>query len=131
MDDTGVEHEYLLQKFVRSNHGTWINQRPSVMAGDRVYEGQVIADSSSTERGELALGQNIIVAFMSFEGGNFEDAILISQRLVQDDVFTSIHIEKHEVEARETKLGPEEIAAPIPNVGRDSLRPLHERSIVY
>src|SRR5205814_1210925 len=104
-----------------------INQRPSVMAGDRVYEGQVIADSSSTERGELALGQNIIVAFMSFEGGNFEDAILISQRLVQDDVFTSIHIEKYEVEARETKLGPEEITRDIPNVGEDSLKNLDER----
>jgi DNA-directed RNA polymerase subunit beta len=131
MDDTGTEHEYLLQKFVRSNQDTCINQRPSVMAGDRVYEGAVIADSSSTERGELALGQNIIVAFMSFEGGNFEDAILISQRLVQDDVFTSIHIEKYEVEARETKLGPEEITRDIPNVGEDSLKNLDDRGIIY
>jgi DNA-directed RNA polymerase subunit beta len=131
MDDTGVEHEYLLQKFVRSNQDTCINQRPSVQASNRVYEGQVIADSSSTENGELALGQNIIVAFMSFEGGNFEDAILISQRLVQDDVFTSIHIEKYEVEARETKLGPEEITRDIPNVGEDSLKNLDERGIIY
>jgi DNA-directed RNA polymerase subunit beta len=131
MDDEGVEHEYLLQKFVRSNQDTCINQRPSVTSGQRVYEGQVIADSSSTEGGELALGQNIIVAFMSFEGGNFEDAILISQRLVQDDVFTSIHIEKYEVEARETKLGPEEITRDIPNVGEDSLKNLDERGIIY
>jgi DNA-directed RNA polymerase subunit beta len=130
-DDEGVEHEYLLQKFVRSNQDTCINQRPSVQTGDRLYEGQVIADSSSTENGELALGQNIIVAFMSFEGGNFEDAILISQRLVQDDVFTSIHIEKYEVEARETKLGPEEITRDIPNVGEDSLKNLDERGIIY
>ncbi len=131
MDDTGIEHEYLLQKFVRSNQDTCINQRPSVKAGDRVYEGQVIADSSSTENGELALGQNIIAAFMSFEGGNFEDAILISQRLVQDDTFTSIHIEKYEVEARETKLGPEEITRDIPNVGEDSLKNLDDRGIIY
>ncbi len=131
MDDEGTEHEYILQKFVRSNQDTCINQRPIVRSGDRVYEGQTIADSSSTENGELALGQNIIVAFMSFEGGNFEDAILLSQRLVRDDVFTSIHIEKYEVEARETKLGPEEITRDIPNVGEDSLKNLDERGIIY
>jgi DNA-directed RNA polymerase subunit beta len=131
MDDEGTEHEYILQKFVRSNQDTCINQRPIVHSGDRVYEGQTIADSSSTENGELALGQNIIVAFMSFEGGNFEDAILLSQRLVRDDVFTSIHIEKYEVEARETKLGPEEITRDIPNVGEDSLKNLDERGIIY
>jgi DNA-directed RNA polymerase subunit beta len=130
-DDAGVEHEYLLQKFVRSNQDTCINQRPSVKTGDRVKTGAVIADSSSTENGELALGQNILVAFMSFEGGNFEDAILISQRLVRDDVYTSIHIEKYEVEARETKLGPEEITRDIPNVGEDSLKNLDERGIIY
>ena len=91
----------------------------------------MIADSSSTENGELALGQNVLVAFMSLEGGNFEDAILISERLVQDDVFTSIHIEKYEVEARETKLGPEEITRDIPNVGEDSLKDLDEHGIIY
>jgi DNA-directed RNA polymerase subunit beta len=130
-DSNGQDYEYRLQKFVRSNQDTCINQRPSVHSGERVRPGDVIADSSSTENGELALGQNILVAFMSFEGGNFEDAILISQRLVRDDVFTSIHIEKHEVEARETKLGPEEITRDIPNVGEDSLRDLDERGIVY
>jgi DNA-directed RNA polymerase subunit beta len=130
-DNEGQEHEYELQKFVRSNQDTCINQRPTVNAGDRVRVGSVIADSSSTENGELALGQNILVAFMSFEGGNFEDAILISQRLVRDDVFTSIHIEKYEVEARETKLGPEEITRDIPNVGEDSLKNLDENGIIY
>ncbi len=130
-DDEGKEHEYKLQKFVRSNQDTCINQRPSVRTGDRVKVGDVIADSLSTENGELALGQNILVAFMSFEGGNFEDAILISQRLVRDDVYTSIHIEKYEVEARETKLGPEEITRDIPNVGEDSLKNLDERGIIY
>ncbi len=129
--DDGSDYEYSLQKFVRSNQDTCINQRPSVKSGDRVHPGSVIADSSSTENGEVALGQNILVAFMSFEGGNFEDAILISQRLVRDDVFTSIHIEKHEVEARETKLGPEEITRDIPNVGEESLKNLDERGIIY
>ncbi len=130
-DDEGEEHEYLLQKFVRSNQDTCINQRPSCDLGQRVSRGDVIADSSSTEKGELALGRNILVAFMSWEGGNFEDAILVSQRLVQEDVFTSIHIEKHETEARDTKLGPEEITRDIPNVGEDSLKDLDERGIVF
>ncbi|HEX8599593.1 MAG TPA: DNA-directed RNA polymerase subunit beta [Chloroflexia bacterium] len=130
-DDEGTEHEYNLSKFVRSNQDTCINQRPLIHSGDRVRAGHVIADSSSTETGELALGQNILVAFMSFEGGNFEDAILLSQRLVRDDVFTSIHIEKYEVEARETKLGPEEITRDIPNVGEDSLKNLDEHGIIY
>ena len=130
-DAEGNDHEYILQKFVRSNQDTCINQRPIVRSGDPVYAGQAIADSSSTENGELALGQNIVGAFMSFEGGNFEDAILISQRLVRDDVFTSIHIEKYEVEARETKLGPEEITRDIPNVGEESLKNLDERGIIY
>ena len=130
-DDDGTEFEYQLQKFVRSNQDTCINQRPLVKTGDRVMPGSVLADSSSTENGELALGQNVLVAFMSFEGGNFEDAILLSQRLVQDDVYTSIHIEKYEVEARETKLGPEEITRDIPNVGEDSLRNLNDKGIIY
>jgi DNA-directed RNA polymerase subunit beta len=131
VDDEGVEHSHKLRKFVRSNQGTCINQRPIVNKGDRVHKGQPIADSSSTEGGELALGQNILVAFMSWEGGNFEDAILISERIVREDLFTSIHIEKHEVEARDTKLGPEEITRDIPNVGEDGLRNLDENGIVY
>jgi len=129
-DDAGVEHTYNLRKFVRSNQDTCINQRPSVRNGDRVTSGQIIADSSSTENGELALGQNVVVAFMPWEGGNFEDAILLSERLVRDDVYTSIHIEKYEAEARDTKLGPEEITRDIPNVGEDSLANLDESGII-
>ena len=129
-DDEGNVHEYNLQKFVRSNQDTCINQRPSVRQGDRVTVGQIIADSSSTENGELALGQNVVVAFMPWEGGNFEDAILISERLVRDDVFTSIHIEKYETEARDTKLGPEEITRDIPNVGEESLANLDENGVI-
>ncbi|HEY7348236.1 MAG TPA: DNA-directed RNA polymerase subunit beta [Ktedonobacterales bacterium] len=131
LDDEGVEHIHRLRKFVRSNQGTCINQRPIVNKGDVVTVGQVIADSSSTENGELALGQNILVAFMSWEGGNYEDAILISERIVREDLFTSVHIEKHEVEARDTKLGPEEITRDIPNVGEEGLRNLDERGIIY
>ena len=131
VDDEGVEHEMRLRKFVRSNQGTCINQRPIVNKGDRVAKGQPLADSSSTEDGELALGQNILVAFMTWEGGNFEDAILISERVVREDLFTSIHIEKHEVEARDTKLGPEEITRDIPNVGEEGLRHLDERGIIH
>jgi DNA-directed RNA polymerase subunit beta len=129
-DDEGAEHAYHLQKFIRSNQDTCINQRPSVKLGDRVESGQILADSSSTENGELALGQNVLVAFMPWEGGNFEDAILISERLVRDDVFTSIHIEKYETEARDTKLGPEEITRDIPNVGEESLANLDENGII-
>ncbi|HEU4785144.1 MAG TPA: DNA-directed RNA polymerase subunit beta [Ktedonobacterales bacterium] len=131
VDDDGVEHEMRLRKFIRSNQGTCINQRPIVNKGDRVAKGQPLADSSSTEDGELALGQNILVAFMTWEGGNFEDAILISERVVREDLFTSIHIEKHEVEARDTKLGPEEITRDIPNVGEEGLRHLDERGIIH
>jgi DNA-directed RNA polymerase subunit beta len=131
LDDEGVEHTHKLRKFIRSNQGTCINQRPIVHKGDRVVEGQPIADSSATENGELALGQNILVAFMVWEGGNFEDAILISERIVREDLFTSIHIEKHEVEARDTKLGPEEITRDIPNVGDEGLRNLDDRGIIY
>ncbi len=131
VDRQGEEHVHRLRKFVRSNAGTCINQRPIVQKGDYVAAGQVIADSSSTELGELALGQNILVAFMSWEGGNFEDAILISERIVREDLFTSIHIEKYEVDARDTKLGPEEITRDIPNVGEEGLRNLDERGIIY
>jgi DNA-directed RNA polymerase subunit beta len=123
--------EYVLEKFVRSNQGTCINQRPIVAVGERVEAGQPIADSSSTDRGELALGRNILVAFMSWEGGNYEDAIVISDRLVREDLYTSIHIEKHEIESRDTKLGPEEITRDIPNVGEESLKDLDEEGVIY
>jgi DNA-directed RNA polymerase subunit beta len=123
--------EYRLDKFVRSNQGTCINQRPIVEVGQQIESGQPIADSSSTENGELALGRNILVAFMSWEGGNYEDAIVLSDRLVKDDVFTSIHIEKHEIESRDTKLGPEEITRDIPNVGEESLKDLDEYGVIY
>jgi DNA-directed RNA polymerase subunit beta len=129
--DSGELDEYKLLKFVRSNQGTCINQRPIVDVGARVADGQPIADSSSTQMGELALGRNVLVAFMSWEGGNYEDAIVISDRLVRDDLFTSIHIEKHEMESRDTKLGPEEITRDIPNVGEESLKDLDEEGIVY
>jgi len=121
---------YGLQKFQRSNQGTCINQRPIVSAGDRVQKGQVIADGPSTDQGELALGKNLLVAFMPWEGHNYEDAIVISERLVKDDVLTSIHIEEHEVDARDTKLGPEEITRDIPNVSEEILKDLDERGIV-
>ena len=124
-------HHYPLRKFVRSNQGTTINQRPIVNKGQHVVKGEVLADSSSTDQGELALGQNFLVAFMLWEGGNYEDAILISETLVMDDKFTSIHMEKHEVDARDTKLGPEEITRDIPNVGEEGLKNLDERGIVY
>ncbi len=129
-DPSGERHTYRLRKFVRSNQGTCMNQRPIVQRGQKVVRGQPLADSSSTEAGELALGQNVLVAFMCWEGGNFEDAILLSESVVRDDKFTSIHIEKHEVEARDTKLGPEEITRDIPNVGEDSLRDLDENGII-
>ena len=129
-DAEGTEHVHKLIKFLRSNQGTCINQRPIVEVGDRVEVKQPLADSSSTEKGELALGQNVLVAFMTWEGYNFEDAIILSQRLVKEDKFTSIHIEKHEVEARDTKLGPEEITRDIPNVGDEALKDLDERGII-
>ncbi len=121
---------YKLRKYDRSNQSTCIDQRPAVVKGQRVRMDDVIADSSSTEDGELALGQNVVVAFISWEGGDFEDAILISERLVREDLFTSVHIEKHEVEARDTKLGPEEITHDIPNVGDEALRDLNEGGII-
>jgi DNA-directed RNA polymerase subunit beta len=128
--DAGEKDVYPLLKFVRTNQGTCVNQRPIVNKGARVEAGQVLVDSSSTEQGELALGRNVVCAFMSWRGYNFEDAIIISDRLVWEDVLTSIHIEKHEVEARDTKLGPEEITRDIPNVGEESLRELDEDGII-
>ena len=121
---------YQLRKYQRSNQSTCIDQRPAVVKGQRIKKGDIIADSSSTESGQLALGQNVVVAFLSWEGGNFEDAILISERLVQEDRFTSVHIEKYEVEARDTKLGPEEITRDIPNVGEDAIKDLDENGII-
>ncbi|MGZ3561402.1 MAG: DNA-directed RNA polymerase subunit beta [Vulcanimicrobiaceae bacterium] len=126
----GVEKTYDLLKFTRSNAGTCINQRPIVEIGEKVAAGQMLADGPSSDEGELALGQNVLVAFMPWEGYNYEDAILISERMVKDDRFTSIHIEEYECEARDTKLGPEEITRDIPNVGEDSLKDLDERGIV-
>jgi len=128
--DDGTTDVYKLQKFVRSNQGTCINQKPIVRKGQRVEAGEVIADGPSTDQGELALGRNVLVAFMSWEGYNYEDAILISERLVKEDIFTSIHIEEYECEARDTKLGPEEITRDIPNVGEDVLKDLDERGII-
>ena len=130
LEGDGTRRVYRLRKYQRSNQSTCIDQRPVVQKGDRVEKDQVIADSSSTDLGEMALGQNVLVAFLSWEGGNYEDAILISERLVQEDKFTSIHIEKHEVEARDTKLGPEEITRDIPNVGEDALKDLDEYGVV-
>jgi DNA-directed RNA polymerase subunit beta len=129
-DDAGDLHTYNLRKYQRSNQSTCIDQRPAVVKGQRIKKGDVIADSSSTESGELALGQNVIVAFLSWEGGNYEDAILISEKLVQDDLFTSVHIEKYEVESRDTRLGPEEITRDIPNVGEDAIKDLDEQGII-
>ena len=129
--DPGEEIVYKLQKYQRSNQDTCLNQRPLVYAGEDVVPGQVLADGSSTEGGELALGQNVLVAYMPWEGYNYEDAILISERLVFDDVYTSIHVEKFEIEARQTKLGPEEITRELPNVGEDALRNLDERGIIH
>jgi DNA-directed RNA polymerase subunit beta len=129
-DPNGRDVDYILQKYQRSNQDTCLNQRPLVFIGDRVVAGQILADGSATERGELALGQNVLVAYMPWEGYNYEDAILISERLVQEDTYTSIHIEKYEIEARQTKLGPEEITREIPNVGEDALRQLDENGII-
>ena len=129
-EDDGKIREYPLKKFERSNQGTSLNQRPIVSTGDRVAKGEIIADGPSTNNGELALGKNILVGYMEWEGYNYEDAILLSEKLVQDDVFTSIHIEEHETEARDTKLGQEEITRDIPNVGDDALKDLDEDGIV-
>src|SRR4029434_9412005 len=119
-----------LSKFRRSNQGTCINQKPLVDAGDHVRKGDVLADGPSTHQGELALGKNLLVAFMPWKGHNFEDAIVLSERLVKDDVLTSIHIEEHEIDARDTKLGAEEITRDIPNLSEDILKDLDERGII-
>jgi len=129
-EDGGEERSYPLTKFTRSNQGTCLDQHPVVDKGDRVQQGQVLADSFATDHGELALGQNVLCAFLSWEGYNFEDAIVISETLVRDERLTSIHIERYEIEARETKLGPEEITRDIPNVGEESLRNLDEQGII-
>jgi len=129
-DKQGENHIYKLSKFVRTNQGTCINQHPIVNKGDRVKTGQAIANSSAIDNGELALGQNVVCAFMSWKGYNFEDAIIISRRLVKDDVYTSIHISKHEIQARETKLGPEEITRDIPDVSEENLNDLDEEGII-
>lgn len=130
-NETGkITTEYLLQKYQRSNQSTCISQRPAVSEGDYIQKGDLIADGSATAQGELALGKNILIAYMPWEGYNFEDAVLVSERLVLDDIYTSIHIEKYDVEARETKLGPEEFTKDIPNINSDSARHLDDRGIV-
>ncbi|MEU8252436.1 DNA-directed RNA polymerase subunit beta, partial [Nonomuraea sp. NPDC048916] len=130
MNDDGTRTTYRVAKFKRSNQGTSFNQKPIVVEGDRVEVNQVIADGPCTQNGEMALGKNLLVAFMPWEGHNYEDAIILSQRLVQDDVLSSIHIEEHEVDARDTKLGPEEITRDIPNVSEEVLADLDERGII-
>jgi len=129
-DSRGESHSYHLIKFMRSNQGTCINQRPIVKKGEEISVGQVIADGPSTAGGEISLGRNMLVGFMTWEGYNYEDAVLINERLVKDDIYTSIHIEEYEIESRDTKLGPEEITRDIPNVGDDALRELDERGII-
>jgi len=129
-DDQGMEYTHYLQKYQRSNQDTCLNQRPIVKQGDQVIAGQVLANGSACEGGEIALGQNVMIAYMPWEGYNYEDAILVSERLVHDDLYTSVHIEKYEIEARQTKLGPEEITREIPNVAEESLRNLDEMGII-
>jgi len=129
-DENGKERTYRLLKFLRSNQDTCINQRPMVRKGERVEAGSPLADGAATLRGEMALGRNVLVAFMPWEGYNYEDAVLLNRRLVRDDVFSSIHIEKYEIEARQTKLGNEEITREVPNVGEDALKDLDERGII-
>ena len=129
-DDDGTKETYKLIKFARSNQSNCYNQRPIVVKGEHVEEGQVIADGASTSQGEIALGKNPLIGFMTWEGYNYEDAVLLSERLVQDDVYTSIHIEEYETEARDTKLGPEEITRDVPGVGDDALKDLDERGII-
>ena len=131
--DSGENKDYKLIKFLRSNHGTCINQKPIVSVGERVHGGDdptVLADGPATDQGEIALGRNILVGFMTWEGYNYEDAVLLNERLVKEDVYTSIHIEEYEIDARDTKLGPEEITRDIPNVGEDALKDLDERGII-
>ena len=129
--DDGQLDEYKLTKFMRSNQGTCINQRPVVEFGQRIEEREVIADGPATDNGEISLGKNALIGFMTWEGYNYEDAVLLNEKVVRDDVFTSIHIEEYEIEARDTKLGPEEITRDIPNVGEDALKDLDERGIIH
>ena len=129
-DNDGNEHYHYLQKYQRSNQDTCLNQRPIVKIGDQVISGQVLADGSACEGGEIALGQNVLIAYMPWEGYNYEDAILVSERMVTDDLYTSVHIEKYEIEARQTKLGPEEITREIPNISEESLNNLDEMGII-
>ncbi len=129
-DVDGNEHVHYLQKYQRSNQDTCLNQRPIVKNGDQVISGQVLADGSACEGGEIALGQNVLIAYMPWEGYNYEDAILVSERMVTDDLYTSVHIEKYEIEARQTKLGPEEITREIPNISEESLNNLDEMGII-
>ena len=128
--DSGETDEYHIIKFMRSNQGTCINQRPIVSHGERVEKGQVIADGPATCNGEISLGKNVLIGFMTWEGYNYEDAVLINEKLVKEDMFTSIHIEEYELESRDTKLGPEEITRDIPNVGEDALKELDDRGII-
>ena len=139
--DNGETKEYKLTKFLRSNHGTCINQHPIVDVGERVHgrrlnengvweDPTVLADGPATDQGEIALGRNILVGFMTWEGYNYEDAVLLNERLVREDYYTSIHLEEYELDARDTKLGPEEITRDIPNVGEDALKDLDERGII-
>ena len=129
-DEAGELHRYPIIKFMRSNQGTCINQRPIVSAGEKVTRGQVIADGPATDQGEIALGKNALIGFTTWEGYNYEDAVLINEKIVREDVYTSIHIEEYETETRDTKLGPEEITRDIPNVGEDALKDLDERGII-
>ena len=129
-DEVGERHKYHLLKFLRSNQGTCINQRPIVEAGEQVTKGMIIADGPATDNGEIALGRNVLVGFMTWEGYNYEDAVLLNEKLVRDDIFTSVHIEEYESESRDTKLGPEEITREIPNVGDDALKNLDDRGII-
>ena len=129
-NDDGTKDVYHLTKFMRSNQSNCYNQRPIVFQGEHVEAGQVIADGPSTSNGELALGKNPLIGFMTWEGYNYEDAVLLSEKLVQNDVYTSVHIEEYEAESRDTKLGPEEITRDVPGVGDDALKDLDERGII-
>ena len=129
-DSDGQKDVYRLTKFTRSNQSNCYNQKPIVYKGDHVEAGEVIADGASTCNGEIALGKNPLIGFMTWEGYNYEDAVLLSERLVQEDVYTSVHIEEYEAEARDTKLGPEEITRDVPGVGEDALKDLDERGII-
>jgi len=129
-DEIGIEHKYKLTKFKRSNQGTCVNHRPIINVGEKIIKGQVLADGPATSNGEISLGKNALIGFMTWEGYNYEDAVLLNERVVREDVYTSIHIEEYEIEARDTKLGPEEITRDIPNVGDDALKDLDENGII-